>query len=90
MTPAPPQHCNHECVCHLFLQNCFVGDSPCLEPCKDDTRPHTTTPSEREQALDELNDWIHSFNFISVSSCPTIFDVLEKIAELRTTTEAHR
>ena len=46
--------------------------------------------SEREQVLDELNDWIHSFNFISVSSCPTIFDVLEKIAELRTPTEAHR
>ena len=49
MTPTLPQHCNHECVCHLFLQNCFTGDSPCLEPCKDDSRSHITTPFECEQ-----------------------------------------
>jgi hypothetical protein len=45
------KHCNHECVCHLFLQNCFVGKSPCLEPCKDDTRSHSHQ-SERDTVLD--------------------------------------
>ena len=54
-----------------------------LNRLQEECASHSTTPSEREQVLDELNDWIHSFNFISVSSCPTIFDVLEKIAELR-------
>ena len=50
------------------------------------SRPHTTTPSEREQVLDMLDEWLNSDN------CLTLFkwEVREKIRELRSPSEAPR
>ena len=39
---------------------------------------------ERDKVLDKLKDWIYSQNLVYISTCPTMFDVLDKIEELRT------
>jgi hypothetical protein len=62
--PPVPGHCDHECVCHLFIQNCFTGSSPCLEPCKDDTRSRPVHQQQeqavKDKVLDELEAWLFS------------------------------
>ena len=39
--------------------------------------------TDRDKVLDELKDWIYSQNLVYISTCPTMFDVLDKIEELR-------
>jgi NTP pyrophosphatase (non-canonical NTP hydrolase) len=52
--PPVPGHCDHECVCHLFIQNCFTGSSPCLEPCKDDTRSRPVHQQQEQAVRDQV------------------------------------
>ena len=105
MTPAPPLQ-NEYIVTDMQIRRAMAFMNRDCEMDADEwiemdksfrSRPHTTTPSEREQMLDILDDFIdgnkimvHDEEVAEADYMNLTGEIRAKIAELRTTTEAHR